>query len=772
MKLIYLAGVSLLALSGPCLAQTGSPEPRISDIEEVVVTARRREESAQTVPISVTALSATALAERQVHSLGDLTNAVPGLRFTHQGGGGNMNVVLRGLARIPLGDSPNAVVNYFADVPLNFNGSNVPIFDLASIQVLKGPQGTLFGRNTIGGAIIFTPTAPSSEWGGYLTGSAGNFDYRDVEGAINIPVFEDKIAIRLAGKSTRRDGYTKNITGRGDLDDIHRDSVRASLLLTPTANIRNLTVFDRFTAKENGVAGILWNQTPGGLARTPALARFFDCHTVNSSNPVACVGFQPDADIDDAFARQQAWGPRTTATSIEPRLDRKIWGVSNKTEVDFGAVQARSIFGYRKTFVSSDFDSDGVNFTPPLIDPSSRVDLKSISEEVHLLGTAFDSKLDWIVGGIYIKEDPDGPNGGRFRIASSAVPWITSFSVRENKALFGQIGLSLGDWVDGLKLNAGYRYSWDEANACTVAVSGLTFNPAVDQDSCPTTAGRSFISYKGKAPTWTLGLDWQVRPDLFVYATTRRGYREGNINSPAFLSPATAILLPYQTFRPELVTDVEVGVKHDWRIGDVTGRVNVSAYRSKYENVVSSFMVGAIVPSTDPSVPLNNAVGINSGQRTLSGFEWELIVRPVESLTLTSNGAYTHQRVDSLTLPPVPGINVPAFGNNSPKWSTTASARWVLPVAPLDGEVIVRGDYSWQGDFYVGNAVVPAYDVANARIEWNDIAGKGVSAAAFIRNIMNDADVIAGGVTTLTIGIQTAAYSEPRMYGLELSYRW
>ncbi|MFA5496501.1 MAG: Plug domain-containing protein, partial [Porticoccaceae bacterium] len=122
-------------------------------IEEVVITATRREQDSQTVPVSVNAFSASMLEERTVRDLGDLTKIAPGIRFVHQGGGGNMNVVMRGLARIPIGTAPNAVINYFADVPLSFQGSNIPTYDLASIQVLKGPQGTLFGSNAMAGAV-------------------------------------------------------------------------------------------------------------------------------------------------------------------------------------------------------------------------------------------------------------------------------------------------------------------------------------------------------------------------------------------------------------------------------------------------------------------------------------------------------------------------------------------------------------------------------------------------------------------------------------------
>src|SRR5690606_22732746 len=137
----------------------------VRSIEEIVVTATRREASAQSVPVSVNAFSTEMLEDRSVRQLGDLTRIAPGIRFVHQGGGGNMNVVLRGMSRIPIGNAPNAVINYFADIPLNFAGSNIPTYDLSNVQVLKGPQGTLFGRNAVGGAVVITPQAPTHEFG-------------------------------------------------------------------------------------------------------------------------------------------------------------------------------------------------------------------------------------------------------------------------------------------------------------------------------------------------------------------------------------------------------------------------------------------------------------------------------------------------------------------------------------------------------------------------------------------------------------------------------
>src|SRR3546814_13994760 len=157
----------------------------------------------------------------------------PGLRVRAEGGKTTTTVIRRGLGRNPIGEGVPAVVTYFADIPLVGEGTNVPAYDIASIQVLKGPQGTLFGRNTIGGAIIIQPEAPNYEFGGYVKGEYGRFDYRTLEGAINIPIVQDKAAVRFAGQIRRQDGSIKNLSGGPDFNDMHQDAFRVSLLLEP-----------------------------------------------------------------------------------------------------------------------------------------------------------------------------------------------------------------------------------------------------------------------------------------------------------------------------------------------------------------------------------------------------------------------------------------------------------------------------------------------------------------------------------------------------------
>ena len=806
-RALGILGVSLLAVMAATSAhaeeaESGSanaPATAEDSSGEILVTARRREENAQTVPVSVTVLGAEALTERSVRAMGDLTNVTPGIRFTHQGGGGNMNVIMRGLARIPIGNAPNAVINYFADVPLSFQGSNIPTFDLSSVQVLKGPQGTLFGRNAIGGAVVLTPQAPTYELTGYVRGSYGNFDYMDAEAAINLPIVTDKVALRLAGKISRRDGFTKNLGVGQDVDDLHQDSFRASLLVEPAEGIRNLTVFDWFKAREAGTGSILAVVLPGGLVRVPQLAHFYDCNTINAFNPVGCAAIPgalpPGNDIDSALALQQQHGVRRTYTDFNQRLDRDLWGISNKTEIDIGTVTIRNIFGYRKVHLETDLNTDGVAFQPlPIINASNREREEQISDELHVFGSLMEDRLDYLAGAMYIKEKPTGANGANFPVAAPAAPWVIAYTSKTNKALFGQVGFKVSEEI---KLNAGYRYNKTSQSACALTDGSLLVpssainnsEPLITPGACTSAPGSSTYGAKENASTYNIGIDWQITPDIFAYVTHRKGYREGGLNYPGFTSPCTTgsaacvglpagaggvvpDLRPYQSYKPETVKDIELGVKTNFPLGAGRGRFNVAVYSSRYSNAVVSFNASAIVASTDPGSPQSSSIGINVGERRNRGFETELVLQPTDSLTFSNSIAYTKAKFLSTTLPAIQGLQLPTLTPASPKWSTSTSVRWVMPFRPADGELVLNADLSTTSKFFNGNDTFKGYEVVNARLEWSEIAGSGFSAAAFVRNLLDKTYAYASSASSASLGIYTRAYSEPRMYGVEVGFKF
>ncbi len=233
--------MAVLAVLAPVAVAQPVNEPGLRQLEEVMVTARRRDESLAEVPISVQALGAEALKQKQVSSDADLQVAVPGLTIRQTQGNNSLTYSIRGQSADTFSGSPSAVVSYLNEVPLVIGGAST-FYDLQSIQVLKGPQGTLFGRNTTGGAVLFSTAQPSAEQEASLKVKAGNYDLREVEGMVNQPL-SDQFQLRVAANSIRKDGYIENVNTGRDHGDIGRDSARLSLAMLLSERLDNTLMY-------------------------------------------------------------------------------------------------------------------------------------------------------------------------------------------------------------------------------------------------------------------------------------------------------------------------------------------------------------------------------------------------------------------------------------------------------------------------------------------------------------------------------------------------
>lgn len=777
-------------------------------LEEVFVTARKRDEGVQAVPISISALSATALEQRNVREIQDLNAVVPGFRFGAQGGKGTNDIVMRGLSRIALGEGVMAVVPYFANVALPGSGSNVPTYDIANVQVLKGPQGTLFGRNTLGGAVVITPEAPDYEFGGYLRGAYGTKDYRVVEGAVNVPIVDDKVALRVAGQIRRQDGMNRNLSGGPDFDNIHQNSYRISLLLQPTEWLENTTVYDHFTAKEQPAALYILRINEDTLN---AIAGAFDGQIPGS-------GSQIISQFEDYAARSRQAGIHASYTDIADggQADRNLWGISNDTSVNLGGATLRNILGYRSVKVTQVIDTAGTGPMqlavptglpapfPSIVDfpfipfnAATTVERGYLSDELQLFGTGFDDRLEWIMGAYYNRDKSTGPGGSTFTAFYPVTPFsppitpVTAHVTNTNKAVFAQTTLDISDWTfDGLKITTGARRSWDEVWAC----GGGDVEGYMSEGTCESRAnandpndGIGVIKNNGAEWTWTLGLDWQINPETMVYLQRRHGYRGVNVNTPLFETPFTTgavtgctfgacpDLRPFQKIGPEKLTDIELGLKNDWRLGDVKGRMNVAAFQSKYTDAVTFFTAQfAGIPTGTPDNPTNGSVGANAADLTITGVEADLTVVPVDSLTLTFSGAYTDTQVDKVGSS---SLGVPLKKGDitkmSPSFSGTFGFSWIAPLRPLDGELTLSGDYYHTGDFggQLGENL-PGYDITNLRLNWSGIAKAGVDVAIYVKNAFDEEYFSSASVISTIFPVATVMPGDPRTWGLEATYRF
>jgi hypothetical protein len=370
---MLMAGVSPNALTRA--DETTNAASREVRNDDIVVTARRAWENIQATPVSVAAFNEEVLRLANIQSTSDLMFKTPGVYLSGSGGRENSVFQIRVQTKALGGSNALAVVSYLADVPQSTFGSGVWTYDMASVQVLKGPQGTLFGRNTTGGAVLYYPAAPGYEWEGYLQADYGNFDHKQLEGAFTLPMVTDRLSVRFAGRHDKRDGYTRNIGLGGDLDDVNSPAFRVSVLAEPTDSIRNLTIFDWYRNYYTGDGAILLN-----VNDAPSL--------------VDLLGIKESAQA--ALAAQKAGGPRVVDSDVEPTMNRtRRWGLTNRTDITLGDIELVAIFGYRKTYVEYNFNTDGVprldstlapGLSFPLLNAGAISHVEQYTEEVQLKG--------------------------------------------------------------------------------------------------------------------------------------------------------------------------------------------------------------------------------------------------------------------------------------------------------------------------------------------------------------------------------------------------
>ena len=481
---------------------------------EIVVTARRREESLNRVPVAISAFSAADLQRREIISTGDLVKVTPGLNIS-QSGNFVPYLTIRGQTRGLTGPGTPGVLTYFNEVPLPTTGSLISTFDMANIQVLKGPQGTLFGRNASGGAVLTYSQAPVYRVEGYVQAEYAEYDTFRSQGAINLPIVQDVLAVRVAGEYTRTDGFTKTtqfgtytpgfasvpgaqVPTQRNYDEVTTKGIRASLLFEPASNIRNVTVLDyiHYSGANNSYlgsidpAGIV---LPDGTRAAPSLIFLPTATIVAALTPsfgAAGAALEaakidrlfrcttgPNCNIIQFAALARQAGPRRQFTDLPPEARNTLFGLSNTTTIDLSdALTIKNIFGYRRTKTYHNPDVDGTPFS--ISETASRSDVEQFTDEFQLSGKLFDDRLNYVTGLFYYKTVPSDKYGFSSLNVNSLAGLSNnntfSYLSERSRAVYGQVDYSLSSLLEGLGVTAGYRYTWDKASGCA---AGITFSP-------------------------------------------------------------------------------------------------------------------------------------------------------------------------------------------------------------------------------------------------------------------------------------------------------
>lgn len=602
-----VAALSLcVGLASPAQAQDGagatSASSREDGLAEIVVTAQRREENLQDVPIAATALSGDQLNDKAVERLADLQFAAPSLSITDQGLTQSVN--LRGIG-IASGSPAvaNGVAQYVDGVfqPPIMTASS--FYDIATIEVLRGPQGTLVGSNSTGGAIFINTQNPNTaEVGGYAEAHYGSYDAVGLEGAINLPV-TDTLAFRVAGNTRWRDSYYED-TGPfdnkpGALDE---QAVRLGVLWEPE-NFRAL-------------AKVEWiDKKTGGYAYRPIAGTTF----ANSRLP----------DI------------RSLTYNAPTRNDERGFHSSLELRYELGGgIILRSVSGYLNKRINNLYDNDGAAIAS-VTDPAASfnqvsdqfVRERQWTQEFNIISPT-DGVFDWILGGYYQQNKIDVIIENRSGDFVADPVQIRNFPNKKTYGLFTQVGYEI---TPGVEVQAGARYSsYDVTGTGSVAigVGGPIFGPTglVVADL----AG----SHKDGRLTGKLALNWEVNSDHNLYVFVSRGYKPGGANNAV------------SEFGPETVIDYEFGWKGAFLDNHL--RTQFGAFYMDY----SDFQFDALEPLT------GQAGVVNIANATIKGLEFQAQAE-IEGFGFDVGLAYVDSSLDSVTI--VNQRNLPQIGTLGPQ---------------------------------------------------------------------------------------------------------
>jgi iron complex outermembrane recepter protein len=836
-RLALAASALTSLLSMPALAQDaqGAESGSASDI---IVTARRTEERLQDVPISITVYTQQQLTDRNIASSVDLAKYTPSLSVNTRFGPDKASFILRGFSADML-TAPSVAV-YVADVVAPRIQSNIQsgngagagiMYDLQNVQVLKGPQGTLFGRNTTGGAILIVPKKPTKTLEGYAEGTVTNFNGWRIQGALNIPL-SDTIRARISADRYTRDGYLRNRkdlggVGPDDFNDINYIAVRGSLVIDLTPDLENYTIVSFVRSSTHGTMGRLAvaNQAiPASLGGLKPLV--FAQYTAFQN-----AGFYDVANsVANPFNKQKTFQVINTTT----------WKSSDSLTIKNIASFSRAQELYAQN-IAGDAHAFPVTETYPGPD-GQQGNQRTFTEELQFQGH-FGDKLTWQAGGYLEMSDPVGqqsqfalgqghcadiytlsnctllattiPNVGTFGIGSIGVS-RNNYKFR-NYALYAQ---GTYDFTDQLSLTAGFRYTWDrqyshshnftirplQANIGVVTVSGLpasTINGLTNATfTCtpPVTGSGTyseifnkcdlFYNVKSAKPTWLIGLDYKPTEDLLIYAKYARGYRAGGINPQ--INDATG---DSAKWKPERIDDFELGIKATFR-GKIRGTLNINGFYNNFQGQQTSLFVpqctvaGQGVNVCTQPVASGAQLIVNSGTSHIKGVEVDASFDLFEGFRF--DAAYAYLDAQLVRVGPPTACNNASYVCSAgtaqplgvltyaPKNRVTVTGTYTFPLDPSVGRVSIsatfthtdqqRNSYAGKSFFDAGlipfdPSLLPATNLLNLNLNWNDVAGKGIDLGLFATNVTKQNYWTANAGLLSSTGGDSIFLGEPRVFG-------
>ena len=655
--------VAAASVATPVLAQDVDEEGLTDQV--IIVTAQRRSESIQDVPISITAIGAEQLKDQNVNGVDDVFAMTPNVSFQSNGSRDRKDLSIRGISNQlnPYADVRQSSYAFYIDEFSVVAGtSNPQIVDLERIEVLRGPQGTYFGRNAVGGAINVVTKKPVDYFEANAELGYASFDTKRAQGMINIPVVEGLLAIRASGQYEKSDGYIRNINPIGGGNDSEYYTGRIQARLTPLDNLTwdfTYSYSDETLGMRNGV--------PTGFVTRTWAAVYYGATAGLIADPDG-VGFFPDNTNEVNFNR-----PQEVGSTFEYYSSRAVW--------DFGPVEATLVAGHLESdlFNYGDVDGGSIDF----FYENLLLHRESTSGELRFQSTG-SQFLDWSFGAFYGKDTGDSDQQTFHGADSPLCPAFTNgdcegfevtggegFSTSRYFALFAQGTLN---FTDQLSATAGLRYSWEKVTNTSQTSSNTIITGTNDRSA----------TFEDISPKFTL--TYKPNPALMVYATASRGFKSGGTQT------SNSAQLRNE-FDPETLWNYEVGAKFD--LFDNRVRVDITGFYMDWKDVQQTIRFQFIDPGTGL---LRGVSGIaNAASAESYGVEGSFSASLTPRWTLAGQLGYNKSKYRDYPNALIDGQILDLTGQQlttAPKWTAGAQTQYTLPLGSFEG--FVRGEWSYR----------------------------------------------------------------------------
>jgi iron complex outermembrane receptor protein len=753
----WLAALAVVA--PPVLAQTdsiGAQPPRA--LEEVVISARKRAENLQDTPISVTAFSAEALLARQVTTIADIDKFTPNLILDSAtslaGSSSTITAFIRGVGQTDFNLTIDPGVGLYLDgVYVSRSvGALLDTADLERVEVLRGPQGTLFGKNTIGGAIVLTSKRPGDEFEATLEGTLGDFDRRDARAMINAPLGE-RAALRFSASRQEREGYVRRTFDGDKMGDRDALAGRLALELRPTDDVRISLALDGTRNREASKPTTLLEVNP--LADFAAFWNF----AVNGATCFTPPAGLPIPDAPACFNDQWITGDAFTTVGGGPNYsDLDLWGIGATIEWVLPAATFKSISSYRD--LQSAFYQDYDNSPLPIGETSNDYTQDQWSQEFQLSGVAASDRLTWLLGLYYLKETGRDENNLVFSIAD----FLSGGDVdNDSYAAFAQFTWQISD---RLRMTPGLRYTRetkrflpdqfiinDNTGGSLLALSQL-FIPTGNPNG-NLILPRVEESTKASELTPALSFDYRIAPDVLGYVSYAEGFKSGGFTQRVF--PPEPVV---PSFGPEFVKSYEIGLKTE--LFDRRLRLNTAVFYTDYTGL-------QIVVNEGVAPKVRNA-----GEATIRGLEVDLEAALHERVRLYGGAGYTDAEYDDVD-PNAVGITAENDFPNVPEWNGTLGVSADLMRSDA-GTLSARVDWSYRGAHFKDAVNSPqirqgAYSLVNASVTYGAADDRWALVLGGT-NLTDETYLVTGYQDLPVIGVATGTYARPREWFVGARYRF